>query len=99
MESFSAKERMLFIRFVSGNLGLPAPGLKWDELIQVEFLSKKDKEDGGNDMVVAKTCFSKVDIPHFENEQELAKLIRMSIKFSGLITDSHEDIDQISQFL
>lgn len=52
MNSFSVKERMLFIRFVSGNLGLHAPELKWDKLIQVDFESINDKEDGGHNMVV-----------------------------------------------
>ena len=44
IESFSIEDRMQFIRFSSGNLGLPAPGLKWEDNISVIILSRERKE-------------------------------------------------------
>ncbi|KAK8892306.1 hypothetical protein M9Y10_029531 [Tritrichomonas musculus] len=99
MKSFSPEERMLFIRFSSGNLGLPAPGLKWEENIKVDILSRDSKEKEGKRMVYSHTCFSSIEVPFFENEEELAKMLRIAIKYSGLITDSQENVDQIAEYL
>lgn len=93
MNSFSVNERMLFIKFSSGNIGLPAPGTKWNKDLEVNFLSKRD-----NSLAKAHTCFSTVDIPFYESEEELAKILRISINFSGLITDSNETPDAVAEF-
>ncbi|KAK8834604.1 hypothetical protein M9Y10_026236 [Tritrichomonas musculus] len=87
MESFSAEERMMFRKFSSGNIELPAPGLKWARDIEVDIVP-------GKSMPIAHTCFSKVDVPLFDSQEKLAK-----IKFAGLITDSHENTEVVSDFL
>ena len=93
MNSFSVNERMLFIKFSSGNIGLPAPGTKWNKDLEVNILSKRD-----NSLAKAHTCFSTVDIPFHESEEELAKILRISINFTGLITDSNETPDAVAEF-
>lgn len=95
MESFSEDERMLFIRFSSGNMGLPAPGLRWEKDLNVKILSKNNP----NKMAIAHTCFSSVEIPYFESEEQLSKVLKISINFSGLITDSVENTERVAEFL
>lgn len=95
IESFTVEERMLFIKFSSGNLGLPAPGLRWEKDLIVNILNK----ESGRRLALAHTCFSSVDIPFFESEEELSKILKMSINFSGLITDSYENPEEVSDFL
>lgn len=92
MESFSVEERMLFIKFSSGNIGLPAPGLKWVKDIEVDIVP-------GKSMPIAHTCFSRVDVPLFDSQEKLAKILRASINFAGLITDSHENTEDVADFL
>ena len=98
MESFSIEERMLFIRFSSGNMGLPAPGLKWDKDLKVNILSREETIKNKQKMAVSHTCFSSVDIPFFESEEEIGRILRASINFSGLITDSTENPEAVFEF-
>ena len=93
MQKFTPDERMQFIRFSTGNLGLPAPGLKWDKKLTVEISSRSEKEKNGKKMLFGSTCASRVDIPFFET-------IRLSLKFSGIITDNEEHLEEVpSEFL
>lgn len=93
MISFSADERNLFIKFLSGNIGLPAPGTRWNKDLEVNILSKRD-----NCLAKAHTCISTIDIPFYESEEDLAKILRISINFSGLITNSVETPDAVAGF-
>ena len=72
-------------------MGLPAPGLKWDENMSVEIMSKEEKEKEGKKLIHSSTCSSSVSIPFFETEEELAKMIKLAIKFSGMITDNNNE--------
>ena len=96
LESFTPDERMKFIRFSTGNLGLPAPGLKWDENMSVEICSREDREKNGKNMIHSSTCSSSVSIPFFEKEDELERMLRMALSFSGIITDNTEHFEEIS---
>ncbi|KAK8878322.1 hypothetical protein M9Y10_005088 [Tritrichomonas musculus] len=98
MESFSVEERMLFIRFSTGSLGLPAPGLRWEKDLTVKIYTKEETDRTGDNLAKAHTCFSEVDIPYFENESELAKILRICIRYAGLITESAENPEVISEF-
>mgnify|MGYP001034075070 CR=1 FL=1 len=99
MESFSVEERMKFIRFSSGNLSLPAPGMKWEENISVNILQPGKEGKSGKELAYAQTCSSRIDIPFFESEEQLAAILRKSMNYSGLITDSHEEINEVSDFM
>lgn len=99
IESFSIEDRMQFIRFSSGNLGLPAPGLKWEDNISVIILSRERKEKRNENMVTSSTCSSETRIPFFETEEELAKMIKISLKFFGMITDGRDELEDVSKDL
>lgn len=95
IESFSVEERILFIKFSSGNMGLPAPGLKWKNDINVIIKEKNDKDS----LAKSYTCFSSVNIPYFESEEQLSKILKASINFSGLIIDNNDNIDELYELL
>lgn len=100
IEKLSVEERMLFIKFSSGNLGLPAPGLRWETNIQVEIQGPiNDNQNSEKNLINAHTCFSTVSIPYFQTEEELEKQIQIAIKFSGLITDQGENFEEIAEYL
>ena len=60
---------------------------------------KEDIGKDGKNYLYAHTCFSKVDIPYFESVEELTKMLKMGIEYSGLITDSHENFQEITDYL
>ena len=95
MESLSPDERMQFIKFSSGNLGLPAPGLKWEKDLHVAIMDKDFKEK----LPIAHTCASLVNIPTFNSEDQLCKMIKIAINYSGLITDGVENTEAVAEFL
>lgn len=95
IESFSPEERILLIKFSSGNMGLPSPGVRWKDDIKVVILSKENQQT----LAKSHTCFSSVDLPFFESEEQLSKVLKTSINFSGLITDGGENIEAITDFL
>lgn len=96
MNKMSPDDRMQFIKFSTGNLGLPAPGLKWDKDLSIDITSREEKEEKGKNMLFSSTCMSKVEIPFFENEDELEKMIRLSLKFSGMISDDGAHFEEVS---
>lgn len=99
MESLTVDERVGFIRFSSGTNGLPAVGLKWENDLKVTIFSKEKRMKDGKVLPEAHTCFSSVDIPYFESEEELARSIRTAIENGGLITDSNEIPNGIEHYL
>lgn len=79
-------------------MGLPAQGLKWDKDLKVKILSREETIKNKQKMAVSHTCFSSVDIPFFESEEEIGRILRASINFSGLITDSAENPEAVFEF-
>lgn len=76
-------------------MGLPAPGMKWEKDLRVKIQAKGNSKT----MPIAHTCFSFVEIPFFETEEKLSKLLKISIIYSGLITDSTENLERVAEFL
>lgn len=99
IESFSVEERIGFIRFTSGSNGLPAVGLNWQSNLKVNILSKEETQRVKKILPEAQTCFSTVKIFYFENEEQLAKVMRTAILHRGLITDEHEIPEGIENFI
>ena len=97
IESFSLEERILFIKFSTGSQGLPAPGMRWETDLQVRILTKEQFLIDGKILPEAHTCFSQIDIPYFETENDLARNLRVSINFSGVITDTGINENGIQQ--
>lgn len=94
-KSLTPQQIILFISFSSGNMGLPAPGLRWEKDIVVTILPKERTQS----LLKSQTCFSLVDVPYFESEEQLSKIIKASIEFSDVITDSHENREAVAEFL
>ena len=78
MESFSVHERLLFIRFSSGYMGLPTEGLNWVKKLEVIFCDESDSQRIFN-LPRSQTCFLTVRIPLFRSEDELASMLRVAI--------------------
>ena len=78
---------------------MPAPGLKWEDNISVIILSRERKEKRNENMVTSSTCSSETRIPFFETEEELAKMIKISLKFFGMITDGRDELEDVSKDL
>lgn len=95
IDSLSLKQRIMFIKFSSGNMGLPAPGLRWESDIEVNILPKENTQS----LAKSQTCFSRINIPFFESEEQLAKVLKISIENSDVITDSHETMEDVAEFL
>lgn len=76
---------------------LPAPGLKLDKKLSVHILSH---EENGKKMLFGSTCSSSCEIHFYNNENELEKMIRLSLKFSGIITDNEANFEEVpTEFL
>lgn len=78
MESFSVHERLLFIRFSSGYMGLPTEGLNWVKKLKVIF-SKEQSSASNVDLPRSHTCFLTVNIPFFRTEEDLTYMLRIAI--------------------
>lgn len=51
------------------------------------------EKNGKKKMLFGLTCSSSVDIPFYNNELE--KMIRLSLKFSGIITDNEVNFEEV----
>ena len=97
MNNFSVEQRMSFIRFSSGRIALPAPGLRWPTDLSIKFLEKP--KNGVVQLIKAFTCTPEVRIPYFSNQEELKKILITCINGNGEISDSPINIEIISEYL
>lgn len=65
--------------------------MKWEKDLRVKILAKGNSKT----MPIAHTCFSFVEIPFFESEEQLSKLLKISINFS----DNVENLERVAEFL
>lgn len=63
--------------------------------IKVKILSKENEKS----LAKSHTCFSTIYLPFFESEEQLSKVLKTSINFSGSITDNNENIEAVAAFL
>lgn len=87
LDSFTPEERMLFIKFGCGRMGLPPPGMKWQSNLNIRFKEFYNTEDSVMPLPTAVTCNSKVTIPRYSSTEWMAKKIRTAITMGA-------DIDQ-----
>ena len=98
LESFTAEERLLFIKFACGRMGLPPPGSSWGTNIQIIFKANS-KPDPMKPLPTATTCASQIIIPRYSTEEWMAKKIRTAITFGADIDQDHRaNISEVSQF-
>ncbi|OHT16012.1 hypothetical protein TRFO_13492 [Tritrichomonas foetus] len=87
LEEFTAEERMLFIKFGCGRMGLPPPGMSWSQKLSIQFKSFSGKPDPKKPLPTAATCSSQMTIPRYDSKEWMAKKIRTAITLGA-------DIDQ-----
>ena len=88
LESFTPEERMLFIKFSCGRMGLPGPGSRWVTPIHIQF-RLSDAPDPEKPLPTATTCNSTVVIPRYSSVEVMAKKIRTAITFGSDIQQDH----------
>lgn len=86
LEEFTPKERMLFIKFGCGRMGLPPPGMFWPQKLSIQFKTVNDS-DPLKPLPTAATCSSQMTIPRYDTKEWMAKKIRAAITLGA-------DIDQ-----
>ena len=88
LETFSPEERMLFIKFGCGRMGLPPPGSKWTTPLQIQFKTS-DLPDPQKPLPTAMTCNSMMIIPKYSSVEMMAKKIKTAITFGADIQQDH----------
>jgi E3 ubiquitin-protein ligase HERC1 len=83
LESFSPEERMLFVKFATGRMGLPPPGSRWHSDLTVHWIQPGIKDDAAMPLPTAATCSSTIRIPRYSTEEWMAKKIRAAIVFGA----------------
>ncbi|EAX99209.1 hypothetical protein TVAG_236540 [Trichomonas vaginalis G3] len=100
IESFTPNERMLFIKFATGRMGLPSPGMSWHSSLTITWLPLQGRTDENAELPTAQTCSSTIKIPRYTTEESMAKKIRTAIFYGGEIvndrTQNAADIVQLS---
>jgi E3 ubiquitin-protein ligase HERC1 len=98
LETFSNEERMLFIKFGSGRMSLPPPGMSWGQKLRIDFRSY-DRPDERKPLPTAGTCGSQIHIPRYQSEIVMAQKIRAAIKFGGDIEQDHSaNLGELSEY-
>jgi hypothetical protein len=88
LEEFTVEERMLFIKFATGKMSVPAPGASWNGCLNVEFVKLKPKLPPYR-LPVAATCSSTVSIPRYPSKDVLAEKLRTAITYGSDIVLDH----------
>jgi len=83
LEKFSPEERMLFIKFSTGRMGLPPPGRKWHSNLTIHWISHGNKPDSEMPLPTSTTCSSTIRIPKYSTEECMSKKIKAAICFGG----------------
>jgi hypothetical protein len=88
LEEFTVEERMLFIKFATGKMSVPAPGASWNGSLNVEFVKLKPKVPPYR-LPLAATCSSTVSIPRYPTKAILAEKLRTAITYGSDIVLDH----------
>jgi hypothetical protein len=88
LEQFSTQERMLFIKFSSGRMGLPPPGCNWTSQISIETFDnnlpdEKKPLPHSNDMQLSNYNSQLQTIEWFEKKLRAAILLVLYIVLDG----------------
>jgi E3 ubiquitin-protein ligase HERC1 len=89
LESFTAEERMMFIKFGCGRMSLPAPGLRWSSNLKVHFVPLPQTPKGVNTLPEARTCSWTMLIPAYPTDDIMAARLRMALKWGWEIDLDH----------
>ncbi|OHT14760.1 hypothetical protein TRFO_03035 [Tritrichomonas foetus] len=98
LEEFTPEERMLFIKFGCGRMGLPPPGMSWPSKLQIQFRSVV-KIDAQKPLPTAATCNNMIIIPRYDSKEWMAKKIRTAITLGADIDqDRNANIQELQEF-
>jgi hypothetical protein len=92
LETFSAEERMLFIKFATGRMGLPPPGSRWHSDLTIVWVQSPVRDDAAMGLPTAATCSSTIRIPRYSSEEWMARKIRAAIEF-GVDIDTDRQVN------
>ena len=99
LEEFTPEERMLFIKFGCGRMGLPPPGMSWSQKLSIQFRGINDKPDPMKPLPTAATCSSQMMIPRYDSKEWMAKKIRTAITLGADIDqDRNANIHELQDF-
>ena len=87
LEEFTPAERMLFIKFATGRMGLPPIGSHWQSRLKIIWVTPKGDHDAEMDLPTATTCASTIRIPRYRTKDGMAKKLRTAIVFGVDIDD------------
>jgi hypothetical protein len=87
LDEFSVEERMLFIKFATGKMSVPAPGAGWNGCLNVVFIPLQSPPYM---LPLAATCSSTVTIPSYPTKEILAEKLRAAITYGGEIVLDHD---------
>lgn len=97
LRSFTPEERMLFIKFVTGKMSIPAHGASWNGHINVVFVKLQDPNPP-YPLPLSATCSSTIDIPRYPTKEILAEKLRAAIEFGqDIVLDHAFDAGEIAQ--
>ena len=85
---FNSQERMLFIKFATGRMSLPASGMTWTSKLIIKFVDKGTQQD--QMLPTATTCSNTIHIPQYSNEAILEKMLRIAILYGSDIDQDNE---------
>ncbi|OHT15714.1 hypothetical protein TRFO_13878 [Tritrichomonas foetus] len=95
LERFTATERMLFIKFATGRMSLPPPGLSWTSQLQIKF-DNRGATNQDEKLPYAATCSSTINIPLYSSEEIMEKMLRVAVLYGGDIDQDNEpDLTEI----
>ena len=92
LEEFTPEERMLFIKFGCGRMGLPPPGMSWSSKLQIQFRSTDSRPDAAKPLPTAATCSSTMSIPRYTTDEWMARKLRAAITCAADIEQDHQAI-------
>ena len=98
LESFTPKERMLFIKFGCGRMGLPPPGTSWPTPLVIHFVLDT-RPDKAKSLPQSMTCQSTITMPYFSSPEWMAKKIRAALQYSASIDlDLNARVSDVREF-
>jgi len=98
LETFTPEERMLFIKFGCGRMGLPPPGMEWTNRLEITF-SSNSQPDPLKPLPTAATCSNHMTVPKYQTEEWMAKKLRAAILFGADIDRDHDaTISDLAEF-
>ena len=90
LERFTPHERLLFIKFATGRMGLPPPGMRWPNQLVIRFDAMLPRNIADSRLPTASTCSSTIVIPPYSSADVMERRLRTAITFGCDIERDHD---------